>query len=216
LAVTLVSLLAASGLGSAWTTRWPDARLGRSLIAACGATLLLIVASVSIWPHFLSWTLGMPLAARIALAVVLLVPIGVCMGMPYPLGLRAVSGKNPAGLPWVWAVNAAASVLGSILAFALAMALGFQIVLLIGGACYVAALVSSWALIPAQPELTAALDHLPPHSSVRSSGSCGHSDYLAQASSGNPGVYQEDAQAPQAATASLPRRAQEGSRADAT
>jgi spermidine synthase len=164
LAVTLVSLLAASGLGSAWTARWTDAWLGRSVIAACGATLLLIVAHVSLWPHFLSWTLGMPLTARIALAVVSLLPIGVSMGMPYPLGLRAVSGKNPDGLPWIWAVNAAASVLGSILAFALAMALGFRVVLLIGGACYAAALVSVWALLPAQPEGLDSLDHSPPHS----------------------------------------------------
>jgi hypothetical protein len=158
LAVTLVSLLAFSGLGSAWTTRWTQARLARSVITACAATLLLIVAFDGFWPIFLSQTLGLPLTARIAMAVLALLPIGVAMGMPYPLGLRAVSGKHPEGLPWVWAVNAAASVLGSILAFALAMALGFRIVLLLGGLCYAASLVSVWALIPAQPRRLKALD----------------------------------------------------------
>jgi hypothetical protein len=158
LAVTLVSLLASSGLGSAWTTRWSDACLGQWLITACAATLLLLVAQDGLWPVLVSRTLGMPLQARIALAVVLLLPIGVGMGMPYPLGLRAVSGKYPEGLPWVWAVNAAASVLGSILAFALAMALGFRLVLLLGGLCYAAALVSAWALLPGQPERPNTLD----------------------------------------------------------
>jgi hypothetical protein len=152
LAVTLVSLLTFSGLGSAWTTRWADGRLGRSVIVACGATLLLIVAHEGLWPLFLSRTLGMPLPARVALAALSLLPIGLSMGMPYPLGLRAVSGKHPDGLPWVWAVNAAASVLGSILAFALAMAFGFRVVLLLGGLCYAGALLSFWAFVRVRPE----------------------------------------------------------------
>jgi hypothetical protein len=152
LAVTLVSLLAFSGLGSACTTRWTHAPAARLLITVCAAALLLLVAYDAFWPFFLSRTLGMPLAARIAMAMLSLLPIGLVMGMPYPLGLRAVSGKHPDGLPWVWAVNAAASVLGSILAFALAMALGFRNVFLLGGLCYAAALVSVWALIPSRPE----------------------------------------------------------------
>jgi hypothetical protein len=164
LAVTLVSLLAFSGLGSACTTRWTHARLARSVIAACAAALLLIVAYDGFWPFFLSQTLGMSLTWRVALAVLSLLPIGIVMGMPYPLGLRAVSGEHPDGLPWVWAVNAAASVLGSILAFALAMALGFRMVFLLGGLCYGAALVSVWALIPSQPRRLKVEDALsPPH-----------------------------------------------------
>jgi hypothetical protein len=163
LAVTLVSLLAASGLGSACTTRWTDAGLRRSMIAACGTTLLLILAYDSVWPFLLSLTLGMPLTARILLAVFSLLPIGVGMGMPYPLGLRAISGRHPDGLPWVWAVNAAASVLGSILAFALAMTLGFSVVLLLGGLCYVSALVSVFALIPARHKQSKAVDDSSPY-----------------------------------------------------
>ena len=163
LAVTLVSLLAASGLGSAWTTRWTNLGRGRLLIAACGGVLLLIVAYDTVWPFFLSWTLGMPLAARIALTVLSLLPIGVGMGMPYPLGLRVISAKHADGLPWVWAVNAAASVLGSILAFALAMAVGFRVVLLLGGLCYAAALVSAWVLLPAPLKESNPFDTSAPH-----------------------------------------------------
>jgi spermidine synthase len=174
LAVTLVTLLAFSGLGSALTTRWTDARLGRSMIAACVATLLAIVVYDSLWPFLLSRMLGMPLTARIAMAVCSLLPIGVCMGMPYPLGLRAVSGKHPDGLPWVWAVNAAASVLGSILAFALAMVLGFAIVLWLGALCYAAALVSVLLFSPARHKRASALDESSsyrpagPHGSIAS------------------------------------------------
>jgi SAM-dependent methyltransferase len=167
LAVTLVSLLTFSGIGSAWTTRWAEGRFSRSVIVACGATLLLIVAHEGLWPFFLSRTLGMPLPARVALAALSLLPIGLSMGMPYPLGLRAVSGKHPDGLPWVWAVNAAASVLGSILAFALAMAVGFRVVLLLGGLCYAGALLSFWAFVRARPESTRAVSPLTLRTPVR-------------------------------------------------
>lgn len=144
LAVILVSLLAFSGLGSAWTSRWGTN--GKQAGLACAAVLALVVAFEVLWPVFLGRTLGTPLGVRIGLAVVSLAPIGIGMGMPYPLGLRAIAGENPDGLPWVWAVNAAASVLGSILAFALAMVVGFQVVLLLGGLCYAGALLSTRAL----------------------------------------------------------------------
>jgi spermidine synthase len=150
LAVTLVSLLAFSGLGAACTTRWTHARLTLPVIAACAAAVLLIVAYDALWPVMVSQTLGISLTARVGIAMLSLLPIGLVMGMPYPLGMRAVSGQHSDGLPWIWAVNAAASVLGSILAFALAMALGFRMVFLLGGLCYAVALVSVWALIPAK------------------------------------------------------------------
>jgi hypothetical protein len=152
LAVILVSLLAFSGLGSALTARWARYPRAWHRAAACAAVVLLVAAHELLWPVFLNRTLGLPLATRIALTVAFLAPIGLAMGIPYPLGLRAVSAEHSDGLPWVWAVNAAASVLGSILAFAVALAVGFQIVLLCGGACYAAALVSAWALVPARPE----------------------------------------------------------------
>src|SRR5262249_34986793 len=86
----------------------------------------------------------------IALAVLSLLPIGICMGMPYPLGLRAIASENDEGLAWVWAVNAAASVLGSIVAFALAMVVGFRIVLLLGATCYLGAILSACWVVSAK------------------------------------------------------------------
>jgi hypothetical protein len=125
------------------------------LVAACAAVVVLVLAHEGLWPYFLQQTLGLALETRIVLAVASLLPIGLSMGMPYPLGLRAVAHANPDGMPWVWAVNAAASVLGSVLAFALAMVVGFQIVLLAGAFCYVGALCCAETLRPRQPALSA-------------------------------------------------------------
>src|SRR4029079_9347847 len=130
--VILVSILAFSGLGSAWNARCPDIRVGRWLTIATIALVVLIVGYAAGWRAFLAQTLGLPIAVRVALTAAVLMPLGVCLGMPYPLGLRAVARAQPHHLPWVWAVNGSASVLGSILAFALAIALGFRSVLLLG------------------------------------------------------------------------------------
>ncbi|MEK6237622.1 MAG: hypothetical protein N2C14_23185, partial [Planctomycetales bacterium] len=104
LAVILVSVLLFSGIGSFWTSRWSDAGLGRSLLVACGAVVVLAFIHHLTWRPFLDATLGLPLATRIGLTVLSLAPFGIAMGMPYPLGMRAVSGTHPEGLPWVWAV----------------------------------------------------------------------------------------------------------------
>jgi SAM-dependent methyltransferase len=147
LAVVLFTLLASSGIGSAWTARWAHGGLGRHLTIGCAAALLLIVLHQVLWPVFLATTLGLSRSMRIALAIVSLLPLGISMGMPYPLGLRVISAVRPTAMPWVWAVNGAASVLGSILAFALAMAMGFATVLLLGGLCYAGALLSGLFLL---------------------------------------------------------------------
>lgn len=143
LSVILVTILFFSGVGAAWTSRWSEANLGRSPMIACAIVVVFNLLHQAGWPVFLAQTLGLPLSTRIALTVLSLAPIGIAMGMPYPLGLRAVSATHPDGLPWVWAVNAAASVLGSIAAFAIAMMGGFQIVLSLSIACYALALISA-------------------------------------------------------------------------
>ena len=146
LAVILVSVLAFSGIGSAITARLNDMRLARHMILACIGVLLCLGLHEVCWSTILHATLGASLTTRIVLAVVTLLPIGMCMGMPYPLGLRAVTAVNPPGLPWAWSVNASASVVGSIAAFALAMAAGSRVVLLFSAVCYIGAMLSSRAL----------------------------------------------------------------------
>jgi len=76
---------------------------------------------------------------RIALSVFLLAPLGLLMGMPFPLGIRWLSARNPAIVAWMWGINGTASVLGSVLSVILALNLGFRITLLVGAGCYLVA-----------------------------------------------------------------------------
>jgi hypothetical protein len=79
------------------------------------------------------------------------------MGMPFPTGLRALatfpSAKIPPGqgpsdnaVEWAWAMNAAASVLGSVLAMVIAIQFGLTVTLACGAAAYVLALLLMPAL----------------------------------------------------------------------
>ena len=63
------------------------------------------------------------------------------MGMPFPSGLKLISATSNNAVPWMWGVNGGATVLGSVLAIALAIYFGFTVVLLMAAAGYCGALV---------------------------------------------------------------------------
>src|SRR5207237_3505057 len=83
----------------------------------------------------------------------LLFPRCVTIGIPFPTGLRALSlvsvdipesRSNHAGentVEWAWAMNAASSVLGSVLAMVIAIQFGLNITLACGAGAYLAALM---------------------------------------------------------------------------
>jgi hypothetical protein len=132
--VVVLALLASSSVGSAL------ARVGwipkRTLFAA----LLLMVLLVSWLVNWLSGSvLGWPFLIRACLALFSLVPLGVLMGLPFPLGLNWLEQQAPDLVPWAWAVNGCASVVASVLAAILALSYGFTLVLLLGALAYAGA-----------------------------------------------------------------------------
>ncbi|TLM65678.1 MAG: hypothetical protein FDZ69_08795 [Deltaproteobacteria bacterium] len=140
LAVILCALLVSSGCGALLSSRLPEARLRRGLPAALLALVLL-----SLWygfglPPLLERWLGLALPLRCLIAGLLLLPLGVLMGMPLPLGMRLFH-RDGSAVPWSWGVNSATSVLGAILAVAVAMNAGFTVTLLIGTLLYLLALL---------------------------------------------------------------------------
>ena len=68
-----------------------------------------------------------------------LAPLGMLMGLPFPLGLAWLDDHAPKLVPWAWAVNGCASVVASVLAAMLALEFGFSVVLWLGAAMYVGA-----------------------------------------------------------------------------
>ena len=139
LTVTLFSLLLGTGSGSFLSRRIADARVRARLVVALLGVALLSLAAIVALPPIIRAAVGAPLAARIALAVALLFPAGVLMGIPLPAGVRLLVRRQPDLLPWAWAMNGALSVLGATLAVFIAMNWGFSVALLTGGLVYATA-----------------------------------------------------------------------------
>lgn len=133
----LTSVLVSSGAGSLLSERFP----------ALGSKFMVAVLAVLIVPYGLlintaaESLLFFPLPVRFALAFALILPAGMMMGIPFPLGMRTLGDSAPALIPWAWAANGCFSVLGPVLAAMAAMWVGFQAVFLIGAACYAGAFV---------------------------------------------------------------------------
>ena len=79
---------------------------------------------------------------RFLYTVLLVIPLGFFMGMPFPKGIAAVKEKRGEIIPWVWAINGCASVIGSIAAVIISIHLGFLVVIALSAVMYVLALVS--------------------------------------------------------------------------
>jgi hypothetical protein len=76
------------------------------------------------------------------IAVAMLVPLGVALGIPMPTGLRMLSARAPHMLAWAWGMNGALSVLGATLAIFIAMNWGFRVTLLAASGTYLIGLAA--------------------------------------------------------------------------
>jgi SAM-dependent methyltransferase len=141
ISVILFSLLFFGGLGSNLSGRFGAQRRGFWLKMVLLALVLLLGVYNLGYPALLRTFTGLSTAHRIGLTVVLLCPLGMLMGMPFPLGISAVHSKDPRVVPWVWGVNGTLSVLGSVLAAMLSISFGFTLALVVGQAAYLVALV---------------------------------------------------------------------------
>jgi hypothetical protein len=149
--------LLSSGAGSLASRQW----LGET--GSAWLPLTLIVAALLIYvfalPGILNSLVGLPFMVKLLVSGGLLVPLGFAMGMPFPTGLRALaslpvpefpaSQKNQAAenaVEWAWAMNAASSVMGSVLAMVIAIQYGLNVTLACGAAAYFLALLFAGTL----------------------------------------------------------------------
>jgi hypothetical protein len=140
-AVVLASLLIFTGVGSHLAGRYGE-QPRRALLRITPLILLTLIATTFVMPLLFSAALGLGLLFRIALSVVLLAPLSVLLGMPFPLGLRIVSEEASALIPWAWGINGFFTVIGTITALILGMTFGFKTALLAGALCYLFALAA--------------------------------------------------------------------------
>jgi hypothetical protein len=100
------------------------------------AAALLIVAGVTTVQSAIDHAIGAPLLWRAVTVVVFTFPIGFALGFFFPLGLKRLKSDSPVAQSWMWGLNGAFGVLGSLASIVISMSFGIRVCLLLGAACY--------------------------------------------------------------------------------
>ena len=128
-AVVVSALLAGSGLGSAWSRRIPWRP---------GAVVLTLAAVA--YPFLVRWLTPLALPApsllRLAVAALLVAPLGFLMGIMFPWGIAHLEERSPGLVPWAWGINGTVSVIAAAAAALLALSFGFSSVVGLGAVAY--------------------------------------------------------------------------------
>jgi hypothetical protein len=135
--IVLASFLLFAAVGSRLADVFRDAIDDRTkLTAATAVIVVMCIAYVAFLPAILAHFAGVGGVWRSVVVVVLVAPLAVAMGMPFPLGMRSLEGAAADFVPWAWAINGCASVVSAVLAVVLAMHFGFAAVILIAATLY--------------------------------------------------------------------------------
>lgn len=137
LAVLLSSLLGGASLGSIWSGRFAPEKIKRVIVRISLLIVAMIVAYAFLLPFAFNQLLGLDLTIRSLITVLILIPLGFLMGVPFPLGIRWLKDRRLENqIPWMWGVNGVSSVAGSAMAVFVAISLGFTGALLISAGLY--------------------------------------------------------------------------------
>lgn len=139
--VVLFSLLAAAGCGSFLSGRLQK-NIKRSILGVILTLVVVCVLEVTISPLIFKIFLGYPMPVRMFVSVLLLAPLGMIMGMPFPLGIALTNQVSQRLIPWVWGINGYATVIGSVLCTILALSFGFKIALFLACGVYLTGLLA--------------------------------------------------------------------------
>lgn len=142
-AVVLAGCLVFAGAGSAASARLARRAPRGAIPLAAGVVAVLAVAYALLLPTLFERAVGLPQPIKVLLALALLAPLALAMGLPFPLGLERTGRREPGWVPWAWAVNGCASVVSAVVATLAAAHLGFAAVLLAAAGLYA---LAGWAI----------------------------------------------------------------------
>lgn len=139
--VVILAMLLCSGIGALLAQRVAEDRILPVLRAVLVAVLVLGAIQAWIVPELLHATaLGLPLGARAAITFAVLAPLGLVMGMPFPLGIRSLRPDASPIVPWAWAMNGWMSVVATLGTVLVARALSYPAAFAVALVAYAGAL----------------------------------------------------------------------------
>ena len=126
LSVVLFSLLLGSGLGSFLTHRLRNWGMPRNLILPFAGLLAGLIVFDIVTLYFIKELESSSTFIRVLASTAMLLPLGITLGMPFPIGMRLATMTVGNITPWLWGINGATSVCASVLAVVIAMTAGIS------------------------------------------------------------------------------------------
>lgn len=147
LIVVLTGLTLATGIGSLASEQLHLNSNAHGRAPAIVSAAIIIVYSLVVLPLIHSYAY-MALPYRAAMSLALVVPVGFVLGFCFPVGLRWMTKlRRDDSLPWMWALNGAASVVAGFVAIIVSMEASITISVVIAAALYLgAAMALPWTV----------------------------------------------------------------------
>jgi hypothetical protein len=160
----IFTVLFSAGVGSAASARLGIGTTQRWAVPFV-AILAIGLALVAFYPSLSRLALALPLPGRMLAASLMMFPLGFFLGMPFPLGILAISNQPRGAIAWAWGMNGLFTVVGGLLSVVISVLFGFNFAILLALAIYALAFmvfprVRAMALQPSARTLAASEAHV--------------------------------------------------------
>ena len=139
--VVLSTFLLTAGAGSHFSEKLSRSSLKSVIMLPVATITLLSMIYILSFEFITGFLLETGDLSRYVVSILLIAPLGFCMGMPFPMALARLSQTIPELIPWAWGINGCASVISAILATLIAMQFGFTVLIFLAIALYC---VAAW------------------------------------------------------------------------
>ncbi len=139
--IVILSMLLSSGIGSVLAGRVDSQRLLRTLRVVLVGVLGLGAIQAWVVPGLLyDHALGLSPVLRMVVVGLAVAPLGLLMGMPFPLAMRLLPREAGGIVPWAWALNGWTSVVAGLATVLLSRIEGYDVAFSVALGAYVLAL----------------------------------------------------------------------------
>lgn len=136
LGLLLGTLLLATGIGSVLAGARLRGRLSRTWPLVAGLGVFCMFGFLPAQTAIFAGADG-SFGDALGRSILITVPLGMLMGVPFPMLLTAAGARDGVSVAWLWGINGVGSVVGSAGAIAIAMLVGYGTALAAAGAVYV-------------------------------------------------------------------------------
>ncbi len=135
LAAALFTMLLSSGIGSLLS-----GVNNKDIAAKSRVRFIILIAILIIFglvtPYIIHSFREYSTEIRVLVSVLILFPMGLFLGMAFPVGMKLANIKNPGITPWLWGINGVMSVLATVISIIIAMNYGISASYWTGAFCY--------------------------------------------------------------------------------